>query len=209
MSVSRAAERLHVTQPGSRCNCAKLGKRWVPLPNRPVRGIALTGAGADCASTRYGWPSSSPSSTRDGERRGAYRGASISRRDHRKYFVPMLLMRFARNFRRSRSDCEWHTRSHPAAARQGTKLDLIMMGRVPDEIECIAAPFAPILSVSSALPDSLLTPSQFDLRYAQDQEFVVRETGSARGWRWNACFRSTHQAADHHEIPATKPSNKR
>src|SRR5207244_5527001 len=59
------------------------------------------------------------------------------------------------------------------------EVDLIMMGRVPDEIECTAAPFAPApLGVVSAPHHPLSRRRNIDLRALKDQDFVARERGS-------------------------------
>jgi LysR family transcriptional regulator, low CO2-responsive transcriptional regulator len=114
------------------------------------------------------------------ERRGAYRGRiDLAIVTTAKYFVPMLLVRFRKKFPKIEIGLRVHNREAILQLLVRNEVDLIMMGRVPDEIECIAAPFATNpLGIVCAPGHPLSRRRNIDLRTLKDQEFVVRETGS-------------------------------
>ena len=114
------------------------------------------------------------------ERRGAYRGRiELAIVTTAKYFVPMLLVRFRKKFPKIEIGLRVHNREAILQLLARNEVDLIMMGRVPDEIECVAAPFATNpLGVVSAPDHPLSRRRNIDLRALKDQDFVARERGS-------------------------------
>ena len=114
------------------------------------------------------------------ERRGASRGRiELAIVTTAKYFVPMLLVRFRKKFPKIEIGLRVHNREAILQLLARNEVDLIMMGRVPDEIECIAAPFATNpLGIVSAPDHPLSCRRNIDLRMLKEQQFVVREIGS-------------------------------
>ena len=114
------------------------------------------------------------------ERRGAYRGRiELAIVTTANYFVPMLLVRFRRKYPMIEIGLRVHNREAILQLLARNEVDLIMMGRVPDEIECIAAPFAPNpLGIVGAPEHPLSRRRNIDVRSLKDQDFVARETGS-------------------------------
>lgn len=182
MSVSRGAERLHITQPAVTMQLRKLERALgSPLLEPSGRGIALTNAGAELR--EYALRTVFQLSELDNamaERRGAYRGRiEIAIVTTAKYFVPMLLMRFRKRFPKIEIGLRVHNREAILQLLARNEVDLIMMGRVPDELECMAAPFATNpLAIVGAPEHPLSRRRNIDLRTLKDQDFVTRETGS-------------------------------
>ena len=182
MSVSRAAEHLHVTQPAVSMQLRQLEEALgSPLLEPSGRGIALTGAGAELR--EYALRVVFQLTELDNvmaERRGAYRGRiELAIVTTAKYFVPMLLVRFRKKFPKIEIGLRVHNREAILQLLARNEVDLIMMGRVPDEIECVAAPFATNpLGVVSAPDHPLSRRRNIDLRALKDQDFVARERGS-------------------------------
>src|SRR5437667_2167259 len=181
-SVSRAAEHLHITQPAVSMQLRQLEEALgSPLLEPSGRGIALTGAGAELR--EYALRVLFQLTELDNvmaERRGAYRGRiELAIVTTAKYFVPMLLVRFRKKFPKIEIGLRVHNREAILQLLARNEVDLIMMGRVPDEIECVAAPFATNpLGVVSAPDHPLSRRRNIDLRALKDQDFVARERGS-------------------------------
>jgi len=182
MSVSRAAERLHVTQPAVSMQLRQLEQALgSPLLEPSGRGIALTDAGAELRD--YALRVTFQLRELDdvmSERRGAYRGRiELAIVTTAKYFVPMLLVQFRKRFPKVEIGLQVHNREAILQLLARNEADLIMMGRVPDEIECIAAPFATNpLGIVGAPEHPLSRRRNIEVRALKDQDFVVRETGS-------------------------------
>ena len=182
MSVSRAAERLHVTQPAISMQVRQLEQALgSPLLEPSGRGIALTDAGAELRdyALRVVFQLTELDDVM-AERRGAYRGrVELAIVTTAKYFVPMLLVRFRKKFPKIEIGLRVHNREAILQLLTRNEVDLIMMGRVPDEIECIAAPFATNpLGIVGAPEHPLSRRRNIDVHALKDQDFVARETGS-------------------------------
>ena len=182
MSVSRAAERLHVTQPAVSMQLRQLEQALgSPLLEPSGRGIKLTNAGAELRdyALRVVFQLSELDNVM-AERRGAYRGRiELAIVTTAKYFVPMLLVRFRKKFPKIEIGLRVLNREAILQLLVRNEVDLIMMGRVPDEIECVAAPFATNpLGIVCAPEHPLSRRRSIDLRALKGQDFVARETGS-------------------------------
>ncbi|MCC7328424.1 MAG: LysR family transcriptional regulator [Burkholderiales bacterium] len=182
MSVSRAARRLHVTQPAISMQLRQLEEALgSPLVQPAGRGIILTDAGVELH--EYARRVTFELTELDNamaERRGAYRGRiELAIITTAKYFMPMLLMRFRKKYPALEIGLRVHNREAILELLSRNEVDLIVMGRVPDELECIAAPFAtnPLGIVST--PDHPLSRRRrLDLRALKGENFVARELGS-------------------------------
>ena len=182
MSVSRAAERLHVTQPAVSMQLRQLEQTLgSPLLEPSGRGIALTDAGAELRdyARRVVFQLTELDNVM-AERRGAYRGrVDLAVVTTAKYFVPMLVMRFRKRFPKVEIGLRMHNREEILQLLSRNEVDLIVMGRVPDELDCVAAPFATNpLGIVSAPDHPLSRRRNIELRTLKDQDFVVRENGS-------------------------------
>ncbi|MGN6704306.1 MAG: LysR substrate-binding domain-containing protein, partial [Burkholderiaceae bacterium] len=96
-----------------------------------------------------------------------------------KYFMPMLLVRFRRKFPDVEISLQLHNRESILHLLARNAIDLVIMGRVPDSIECSAIAFAtnPMAVVSA--PDHPLSRRRgVEMSVLDGQEFVVRERGS-------------------------------
>ena len=134
------------------------------------------------------------------ERRGASRGRiELAIVTTAKYFVPMLLVRFRKKFPKIEIGLRVHNREAILQLLVRNEVDLIMMGRVPDGIECIAAPFAtnPLGIVSAG--SSAFTSSQDRAAYAQRPTVCgARDRfGHSLGNGTRVC-QAPNEAADHH-----------
>ncbi len=182
MSISRAAESLHVTQPAISMQLRQLEEALgSPLLQRAGRGIALTDAGVDLLdyARRVVFQLTELDNVM-AERRGAYRGRiELAIITTAKYFMPKLLMRFRKKFPKIEIGLRVHNREAILQLLSRNEVDLIVMGRVPDELECIAAPFATNpLGIVSAPDHPMSRRRNIDLRTLKDEDFVARETGS-------------------------------
>jgi LysR family transcriptional regulator, low CO2-responsive transcriptional regulator len=196
MSVSRAAKRLHVTQPAVSMQLRQLEEALgSPLLAPSGRGIALTDAGAELRdyASRVVFQLTELDDVM-AERRGAYRGRiELAIVTTAKYFVPMLLVRFRRKYPKIEIGLRVHNREAILQLLARNEVDLIMMGRVPDEIECVAAPFATNpLGIVGAPEHPLSRRRNIDVRTLKDHDFVVRETGSGTRLAMERLFAKHH-----------------
>jgi DNA-binding transcriptional LysR family regulator len=182
LSVSRAAASLHVTQPAVSMQLRQLEQALgSPLVQPSGRGIALTDAGVELR--EYARRVVLHLTELDdvmAERRGAYRGRiELAIITTSKYFMPMLLMQFRKRHPKIETGLRVHNREAILQLLSRNEVDLVVMGRAPDELECISAPFATNpLGIVSAPDHPMSRRRHIDLRALKDQDFVARETGS-------------------------------
>src|SRR5204862_8065766 len=134
MSVSRAAARLHVTQPAVSMQLRQLERALgSPLLEPAGRGIALTGAGTELR--EYAQRVVFQLTELDNvmaERRGASRGRiELAIVTTAKYFVPMPLVRFRKKFPKIEIGLRVHNRDAILQLLARNDVDLIMMGSSP------------------------------------------------------------------------------
>ena len=182
MSISRAAARLHVTQPAVSMQVRQLEDTLgVPLIEAAGRGIALTDAGIELHD--YAAKVAFELSQLDAamaERRGAERGrVELAIVTTAKYFVPMLLVRFRRKFPRVEIGLHLHNREAILALLGRNEMDLVIMGRAPEGIDCVSLPFATNpLGIVASPEHPLSRRRKIPLAALSGEEFVVREQGS-------------------------------
>lgn len=182
LSVSRAAASLHVTQPAVSMQLRQLEQALgSPLVQPSGRGIALTDAGVELReyARRVVFHLTELDDVM-AERRGAYRGRiELAIITTSKYFMPMLLMRFRKRHPKIETGLRVLNREAILQLLSRNEVDLVVMGRAPDELECISAPFATNpLGIVSAPDHPMSRRRHIDLRALKDQDFVARETGS-------------------------------
>lgn len=181
-SVSRAAEILHVSQPAVSMQLRQLEDAMgLPLVEQTGRGITLTDAGHDfhqyaVAAVAQLKQLEDAMAERRGIKKGRVELAIVSTA---KYFVPMLLVRFRQKFPDVEVALHIHNRDSIMNLLARNEIDLLIMGRAPDTIECVATAFATNpLGIISAPEHSLSRRRGAPISILEGQDFVVREMGS-------------------------------
>ena len=181
-SVSKAAEKLHVTQPAISMQLRQLESALgVPLVEAVGRNIRLTAAGrevqehaiAAMAQLRH-------LDDTVADLRGLQHGkVDLGIVSTAKYFVPMLLVQFRKRHPGIEIALQIHNRENMMNLLQRNELDLIIMGRAPDGMDCSSTAFATNpLAVVSAPSHPLSRRKNAPLSILNETEFVVREPGS-------------------------------
>jgi DNA-binding transcriptional LysR family regulator len=182
MSISRAAEVLHVTQPAVSMQLRQLEEIvGMPLYEQAGRKIRLTDAGVDfehyaVAALAQLKQLEDAMAARRGIRKGRVELAMVSTA---KYFVPMLLVLFRKKYPDIEVSLQIHNRESIMQLLMRNEIDLVIMGRAPETIDCVASVFATNpLGVISAPEHPLSRRRKAPISILHDQEFVVRENGS-------------------------------
>ena len=182
LSVSRAAERLHVTQPAVSMQLRQLEAALeVPLFQQVGRRLQLTDAGRDLQRIGAGAAAQLKEledvmASHRGLRRGRIQLGIVSTA---KYFVPMLLVRFRKKFPAIEVELKINNRESILSLLVRNEIDLVIMGRAPDDIDCVAMPFATNpMGIIAAPEHPLSRRRQAPWSVLKGQDFVVREQGS-------------------------------
>lgn len=181
-SLTRAAAEVHLTQPAVSMQLRQLEDMvGLPLVEPAGRGIQLTDAGREFAGhveevlERVQHLDEVAARWR-GVRTGRIRLGVVSTA---KYFVPKLLAQFLRTHPGVDFRLTIHNREEIVAELRANTVDFVIMGRPPEELECVATPFAPNLLGIVAAPEHPLSRRK-QIRPAElaDEPFIVREHGS-------------------------------
>jgi DNA-binding transcriptional LysR family regulator len=182
LSVSRAAELLHVTQPAVSMQLRQLEEiAGMPLYEQTGRKIRLTDAGQDfemyaIAAVAQLKQLEDAMAQRSGLKKGRVALAMVSTA---KYFVPMLLVKFRKRFPDIEVSLQIHNRENIMKLLMRNEIDLVIMGRAPETIDCVATAFATNpLGIISSPEHPLSRRRNAPLSILNDQQFVVRENGS-------------------------------
>lgn len=182
LSVSRAADLLHVTQPAVSMQLRQLEEiAGMPLYEQTGRKIRLTDAGQDfetyaIAAVAQLKQLEDAMAQRRGLKKGRVALAMVSTA---KYFVPMLLVKFRERFPDIEVSLQIHNRENIMQLLMRNEIDLVIMGRAPETIDCIATAFATNpLGIISSPEHPLSRRRNAPLSILNDQQFVVRENGS-------------------------------
>ena len=181
-SVSKAAERLFVTQPAVSMHIRQLEEAFgVALFEPHGRGIRLTDAGRAFADSAMRVMAElheleSLMAAHAGAKKGRFTLAVVSTA---KYFVPMLLVRFAEQFPDIEVVLHIENRENVLGLLARSEADLVIMGRAPANLATEAVAFA-------TNPMGIIAPPQHALAARKniaftalaDHAFVVREAGS-------------------------------
>jgi DNA-binding transcriptional LysR family regulator len=181
-SVSKAAERLFVTQPAVSMQIRQLEEAFGLSLIEPVgRNIQLTHAGHEF----LGHAIAAVSRLKDleasmaehvGMKKGRIDLAVVSTA---KYFVPMLLVRFAQLLPGIEVKLRIDNRENILGMLSRSEIDLVIMGRAPNTLDCEATPFATNpLGIVCAPDHPLARRKRLAIDAVKDYEFVVREQGS-------------------------------
>lgn len=182
LSITRAAELMHVSQPAVSMQMQQLEDAvGMPLFEQVGRKIRLTDAGIDfeacavAAAAQLKQLEDAMDQHR-GLRRGRIALAMVSTA---KYFVPMLLVKFRKRFPDIEIALHIHNRENIMQLLTRNEIDLVIMGRAPENIDCVATAFATNpLGVISAPDHPLSRRRAAPLSVLDGQDFVVRESGS-------------------------------
>jgi LysR family transcriptional regulator, low CO2-responsive transcriptional regulator len=181
-SFSRAAESLHLTQPGVSMHIKELeASAGLPLFERIGRKLYVTEAGQELlARTREILRALKDAEDTLNGLRGLRRGRiNLAVVSTAKYFVPQLLARFGRDFPELEIRLTVNNRSSVIEQLVANDVDLAIMGRSPQSLDTVAEPFAQNPHVIIAAPDHPLA-SQRDIlvETVARENFIVREPGS-------------------------------
>ncbi len=182
LSISRAASALHVSQPAVSMQLRQLEEALgMPLYEQAGRSIVLTEAGNEVlahaqAATAQLRQMEDAMAARRGIRKGRVDLGMVSTA---KYFVPMLLVLFRKKYPDIEITLQIHNRERIMQLLLLGEVDLVIMGRAPDAIDCVASAFATNpLGVICAPEHPLSRRRNAPPAILDGQVFVVRETGS-------------------------------
>lgn len=195
-SVSRAAERLFVTQPAVSMQIRQLEDAFgLPLIEPLGRNIQLTHAGETflthaIAAMGQFKDLESQMAEHVGLKRGRIDLAVVSTA---KYFIPMLLVRFGQHFPGIDIQLKIDNRENILGLLARNEADLVVMGRAPANLDCEATPFATNPQAFVAAPGhALVRRKHLPFSALADYDFVVREEGSGTRAAMERLF-SEHQ----------------
>jgi len=195
-SVSKAAERLFVTQPAVSMQIRQLEDAFGLALVEPLgRTIQLTSAGEAFLT----YATNAMGQFKDLEALMAeHVGLKKGRIDlavvtTSKYFIPMLLVQFGRLHPGIDVQLKIDNRENVLGMLCQFEADLVVMGRAPSHIECIATPFATNPLVIVAPPDHpLARRKSLPFEALSDFRFVVREEGSGTRAAMERLFQDHH-----------------
>ncbi len=181
-SLTRAAAEAHLTQPAVSMQLRSLEEAvGLPLTEPAGRGIRLTDAGLEFASQveevleRVQYLEELAARWR-GVRGGRIRLGVVSTA---KYFVPRLIAHFLRAHPGVDFRLTIHNREQIVAELKANTVDYVIMGRPPEELDCVATPFAPnLLGIVAAPGHPLSRRRGMKLSELAREPFIVREHGS-------------------------------
>jgi DNA-binding transcriptional LysR family regulator len=181
-SVSKAAERLFVTQPAVSMQIRQLEEVFgVPLIEPLGRTIQLTHAGEAFlkhAIAAMGELKDLEAHMAEhvGLKKGRIDLAVVSTA---KYFIPMLLVRFNKLFQGIDIQLKIDNRENILGLMARNEADLVVMGRAPATLDCEATPFATNPLAIVAAPDHILVRRKnLPFTVLGEHRLVVREEGS-------------------------------
>jgi len=181
-SVSKAAERLFVTQPAVSMQIRQLEEAFgVPLFEPVGRNIGLTQAGEAFlthAQAAMGQLKDLEALMADhvGLKKGRFDLAVVSTA---KYFIPMLLVRFAKLYPGIEVQLMIDNRENVLGLMSRNEADLVVMGRAPAHLDCEATAFATNpLAILAAPEHVLVRRKNLPFSALGEHHFMVREEGS-------------------------------
>ncbi len=207
-SVSKAAERLFVTQPAVSMQIRQLEEAFGLALLEPVgRNIRLTQAGElflAHAQAAMGQLKDLEALMADhtGLKKGRIDLAVVSTA---KYFIPMLLVQFAKLFEGITVQLQIDNRENVLGLLARNEADLVVMGRSPADLDCEATAFATNpLAIVAAPGHALVRRKHLPFTALADYKFVVREEGSGTRAAMERLFSEQHTPL---HIEMEMPSN--
>ena len=181
-SVSKAAEKLCVTQPAVSMHIRQLEEAFgVALVEAQGRGIRLTDAGRTFAGrANVVMAELHELESLMAEYAGAQKGRiALAVVSTAKYFVPMLLMRFSRLYPDIEVRLHIDNRESVLGMLERSEADLVIMGRAPRNMTTQAAAFATNpMAIVAAPSHALAGRKNLPFSVLADYAFVMRESGS-------------------------------
>jgi DNA-binding transcriptional LysR family regulator len=182
LSFSRAANELHLTQPGVSMQVRELEDHaGLPLFERIGRAMHVTEAGRELLARTH----EILRALKDGQDaldglRGLDRGhLNLGVTSTAKYFAPQLLARFRRQHPALAFRLAVSNRETVIAQVADNEVDLAIMGRPPEGLQTVAESFAPHPFVIIAAPDHPLAGRRrIAVSRLAEETFLVREAGS-------------------------------
>lgn len=181
-SFSKAAQLLHLTQPGVSMHIKELETNaGLPLFERVGKRLFVTEAGKEL----LGRTREILRALKDAEDaldglRGLKRGRiNLAVVSTAKYFVPRLLARFGKQFPELEIKLSVNNRDSVIDQLVSNEVDLAIMGRSPQALETVAEAFAQNPHVVIAAPDHpLARERRITVDRVAKEIFIVREPGS-------------------------------
>ena len=181
-SVSKAAEKLCVTQPAVSMHIRQLEEAFgVALVEAQGRGIRLTDAGRTFAGrANVVMAELHELESLMAEYAGAQKGRiALAVVSTAKYFVPMLLMRFSSLYPDIEVRLHIENRESVLGMLERSEADLVIMGRAPRNMTTQAAAFATNpMAIVAAPSHALAGRKNLPFSVLADYAFVMRESGS-------------------------------
>lgn len=181
-SLTRAAAEAHLTQPAVSMQLRSLEEALgLPLVEPAGRGIQLTDAGREFAAQveevlERAQHLEELAARWRGVRSGRVRLGVVSTA---KYFVPGLLAHFLRVHPGVDFRLTIHNKEQIVAELRANSVDYVIMGRPPEDIDCVAKPFAPnLLGIVAAPGHPLSRRKRMKLAELAGEPFIMREHGS-------------------------------
>ena len=181
-SFSKAAQLLHLTQPGVSMHIKELeSNAGLPLFERIGKKLFVTEAGEELLIRAREILRSIKAADEaldglKGLRRGRINLAVVSTA---KYFVPQLLASFRKEYPELEIRLAVNNRTSVIEQLVANEVDLAIMGRSPDSLNMVAEPFAQNPHVVIAAPDHpLASRSHIPAAALAKESFIVREPGS-------------------------------
>lgn len=207
-SVSKAAERLFVTQPAVSMQIRQLEEAFgLPLIEPTGRNIRLTQAGevfqthAIAAMGQFK-DLEATMAEHVGLEKGRIDLAVVSTA---KYFIPMLLVRFSKLHAGIDIQLKVDNRENVLGLLARNEADLVVMGRAPATLDCEAIAFASNPLAIVAAPDHpLVRRKRLPFSALGEHHFVVREEGSGTRAAMERLFTQHKTPLD---VVMTMPSN--
>jgi DNA-binding transcriptional LysR family regulator len=181
-SFSKAAEALHLTQPGVSMHIKELETHaGLPLFERIGKKLYITEAGQELLArareiSRGLKDAEDALDSLKGLRRGRINLAVVSTA---KYFVPQLLARFRADYPQLEIRLAVNNRNSVIEQLVANEVDLAIMGRSPQALDTIAESFAQNPHVIIAAPEHpLASRRRISVETVAKETFIVREPGS-------------------------------
>lgn len=182
LSITRAAEEVHLTQPSVSMQIRTLeDKIGQPLTEKIGKALFLTAAGEEVAATArdvLGRLDDMRSALEDMQREVAG-PLSVAVVSTAKYFLPQLLGEFKRRYPRVEPRLQITNRQTLLSRLGDNADDLYIMGQPPADHDVIAEPFLENIIVFVARPDHpLVGQKNISLARLAEENVIRREVGS-------------------------------
>ncbi|MBE9563658.1 MAG: LysR family transcriptional regulator [Proteobacteria bacterium] len=206
LSYTRAAEELHLSQPGVSMQIKQLEEvAGLPLFEQIGKKMHLTAAGREiyAYSKSIGHMMDEAEVVLD-ELKGVQSGRlSISVATTASHFATRLLAAFSQQYEGVTITLDITNRASLREQLEVNRPDLVIMGQPPEGVEVEAEAFMENPLVMIASPNHpLASEKQLKLKHFEDEHFVVRETGSGTRSAIERFF-SEHDVAFHTGIEMT------